>query len=35
MSYYELNPAGRLDQVRTEDVPPVGPFDVTSDHDPS
>jgi quercetin dioxygenase-like cupin family protein len=35
MSYYELTPSGRLDQVRTEEVPPVGPFDVTSNHDPS
>ncbi len=35
MSYYELSPTGRLDRVRTEDIPPVGPFDVTSDHDPS
>ena len=35
MSYYELDPRGRLDVVRTEDVPPVGPFDTTSEHDPS
>jgi hypothetical protein len=35
MSYYELDPRGRLDVVRTEDVPPIGPFDTTSDHDPS
>ncbi len=35
MGYYELTPAGRLAQVRTEAVPPVGPFDVTSNHDPS
>ena len=35
MSYYELSPVGRLDRVRTEAVPPLGPFDVTSDHDPS
>jgi len=35
MGYYELTPAGRLAQLRTEAVPPVGPFDVTSDHDPS
>jgi predicted metal-dependent enzyme (double-stranded beta helix superfamily) len=35
MSYYRLDPRGRLDVVRTEDVPPVGPFDTTSDHDPS
>jgi predicted metal-dependent enzyme (double-stranded beta helix superfamily) len=35
MSYYELEPQGRLGRVRTEEVPPVGPFDVTSFHDPS
>jgi len=35
MSYYELDAAGRLDRVRTEAVPPLGPFDATSDHDPS
>jgi len=35
MSYYELSPVGRLDRVRTEAVPPLGPFDTTSDHDPS
>lgn len=35
MSYYELEPGGRLGRVRTEEVPPVGPFDVTSAHDPS
>jgi hypothetical protein len=35
MGYYELSAKGRLDQVRTEAVPPVGPFDVTRDHDPS
>jgi hypothetical protein len=35
MSYYQLEPDGGVRVVRTEDVPPVGPFDVTSDHDPS
>jgi hypothetical protein len=35
MSYYELSPTGRLGRLRTEAVPRVGPFDVTSDHDPS
>ena len=35
MSYYRLDPGGRLDVVRTEDVPPIGPFDTTSEHDPS
>ncbi len=35
MSYYGLSAAGRLDRVRTEEVPPLGPFDATSDHDPS
>ena len=35
MSYYELGPGGSLDRVRTDEVPPVGPFDATSDHDPS
>ena len=35
MSYYEIQPGGRLNRVRTEDVPPVGPFDVTRAHDPS
>ncbi|MGD0313060.1 MAG: cysteine dioxygenase family protein [Acidimicrobiales bacterium] len=35
MAYYEMGPADRVRLVRTEDVPPVGPFDVTSDHDPS
>jgi hypothetical protein len=35
MSYYELDPRGRLDVVRTENVPPIGPFDTTSAHDPS
>jgi NAD(P)H-dependent flavin oxidoreductase YrpB (nitropropane dioxygenase family) len=35
MSYYELDLRGRLDVVRAEDVPPIGPFDTTSEHDPS
>jgi predicted metal-dependent enzyme (double-stranded beta helix superfamily) len=35
MSYYGLDAHGRLDRVRTAAVPPLGPFDATSDHDPS
>ena len=35
MTYYELSRQGRLEVVRTEDVEPLGPFDTTSDHDPS
>jgi hypothetical protein len=35
MSYYELEPGGRLGRVATVEVPPVGPFDLTSAHDPS
>jgi Cysteine dioxygenase type I len=35
MSYYDLSAAGRLGRLRTESVPPLGPFDATSDHDPS
>ena len=35
MSYYGLSAEGRLDRVRTETVPPLGPFDATSAHDPS
>jgi hypothetical protein len=35
MHYYELEPGGRLGLVGTEEVPPVGPFDLTSAHDPS
>ena len=35
MTYYELDRHGRLGAVRAEQVPPVGPFDTTSDHDPS
>jgi predicted metal-dependent enzyme (double-stranded beta helix superfamily) len=35
MSYYRLGDRGRLDTVRTEFIEPVGPFDVTRNHDPS
>jgi hypothetical protein len=35
MTYYGLDQYGRLGTVRTEEVTPVGPFDTTSDHDPS
>jgi hypothetical protein len=35
MSYYRLDGSGRLGVVRTESVPALGPFDTTSDHDPS
>jgi hypothetical protein len=35
MSYYRLNPRGQFGVIRTETIPPVGPFDSTSDHDPS
>ncbi len=35
MSYYDLSAEGRVDRLRTESVPPLGPFDATSDHDPS
>jgi hypothetical protein len=35
MSYYDLSDMGRLERLRTESVPPLGPFDATSDHDPS
>ncbi len=35
MSYYRLDGSGRLGVVRTEAVPAVGPFDTTSEHDPS
>jgi predicted metal-dependent enzyme (double-stranded beta helix superfamily) len=35
MTYYEMDPHGRLDTTRTEDVTPIGPFDTTSVHDPS
>jgi hypothetical protein len=35
MSYYGLDDRGRIGVVRSEVVPAVGPFDVTSVHDPS
>lgn len=35
MNYYELEPGGRLARVGIEEVPPVGPFDLTRAHDPS
>jgi predicted metal-dependent enzyme (double-stranded beta helix superfamily) len=35
MSYYQLRSSGRLEVVRSEEIEPVGPFDVTRDHDPS
>jgi hypothetical protein len=35
MSYYRLDRRGRLGVMRTESVPPVGPFDTTGDYDPS
>jgi hypothetical protein len=35
MTYYAVDRQGRLGVLRTEQVPPVGPFDTTSDHDPS
>ncbi len=35
MTYYRLDECGRLVAVRTEEAPPLGPFDTTSDHDPS
>lgn len=35
VSYYRLDRRGRPEVVRTEVVPQVGPFDTTSDHDPS
>ncbi len=35
MSYYGLDGRGRIGVVRSEDVPAIGPFDVTSAHDPS
>jgi hypothetical protein len=35
MSYYGLDDHGRIGVVRSEVVPAIGPFDVTSDHDPS
>jgi hypothetical protein len=35
MTYYAIDATGRLAADRTERVTPVGPFDTTSDHDPS
>ncbi len=35
MTYYDLGPEGRLGIIGTEAIPPLGPFDVTADHDPS
>jgi hypothetical protein len=35
MSYYRLDRRGGLERLRTEAVPPLGPFDATSAHDPS
>jgi hypothetical protein len=35
MSYYRLNERGRLEITRVEQTHPLGPFDTTSDHDPS
>jgi predicted metal-dependent enzyme (double-stranded beta helix superfamily) len=35
MTYYQFEETGRLSVVRSEDLPPVGPFDTTSEHDPS
>ena len=35
MSYYEMDGRGRFGVVRTEEISPPGPFDSTSDHDPS
>ncbi len=35
MSYYRLDRRGGLERVRSEPVPPLGPFDATSAHDPS
>ncbi len=35
MSYYRLDRRGGLERLRTETVPPLGPFDATSSHDPS
>jgi hypothetical protein len=35
MTYYRLDRTGRLATVRSERIPPVGPFDTTSEHDPS
>ncbi len=35
MNYFRLGRRGGLEVVRTESVPPLGPFDTTSVHDPS
>ena len=35
MSYYRLDRRGGLERLRSETVPPLGPFDATSAHDPS
>jgi hypothetical protein len=35
MTYYALGPEGRLGIIGTQAIPPLGPFDVTADHDPS
>ncbi len=35
MTYYRLDEDGGLAPVRTEELTPVGPFDTTSEHDPS
>lgn len=35
MSYYDLDRRGRLELTRVEHPQPLGPFDTTSDHDPS
>jgi predicted metal-dependent enzyme (double-stranded beta helix superfamily) len=35
MTYYRLGPDGLLTAVRTEEPDPIGPFDTTSEHDPS
>jgi hypothetical protein len=34
-SYYRLDRRGGLERLRSEPVPPLGPFDATSAHDPS
>lgn len=35
MTYYQLEESGRLNALRSEVVEPIGPFDVSRDHDPS
>jgi hypothetical protein len=35
MTYFRLDERGALTPVRTEELAPVGPFDTTSEHDPS